>query len=278
MIEKMATEDEQIETKKNKEKVITPKFDFMECWKKEQKCFDDAIMIDNDGKEFKWPRIKPIAQIAYEQYFLEKVLDPDSGHYYPKRDNNGLPVKTPDNPRYVVNTIYRIKRADNSEYLYSKGNLISYDGLGDEVKFYVSMPEKYLLTNFIYEKDWDPKRKTIVKKCIGPGSSETVYTLEFNEANLKLLFDKRENDHIGWVVKEEQNATPKQVSPEPNINDTFKLFLKPFNVLYNADYISPELKAQYRQEAIDAGLLTVSPSTTVAETTTQTRVRTGAYS
>jgi hypothetical protein len=54
--------------------------------------------------------------------------------------------------------------------------------------------------------------------------------------------------------------------------------LKPFNVLYNAEYISPELKAQYRQEAIDAGILTVSPSTTDAETTsTQTRVRTGAY-
>jgi hypothetical protein len=268
--------DDLLETKKDK--IITPKFDFMEKWKLEQKCFDDAIMIDNDGKEFTWPRIKPTSQISYEQNFLDKVVDPDSGHYYPKRDKNGLPVKTPDNPRYVVNTIYRIKRKDNTEYLYSKGNLISYDGLGDEVKQYVSIPEKWLKTNFVYEKDWDPKRKTIVKKCVGPGASEDVYTLEFNEANLKSLFDKRENDYIGWIVKEEQNATPKQVSPEPNINDTFKLFLKPFNVLYNADYISPELKAQYRQEAIDAGLLTVSPSTTVAETTsTQTRVRTGAY-
>ena len=58
------------------------------------------------------------------------------------------------------------------------------------------MPEKWLKTNFEYQKDWDPKRKAIVKNCTGPGSSETVYTLEFNEANLKQLFDKRENDHI----------------------------------------------------------------------------------
>jgi hypothetical protein len=170
--------------------------------------------------------------------------------------------------------ILRIKRKDNTEFLYSKGNLISYDGLGDEVKHYVSMSEKWLKTDFVYEKDWDPKRKTIVNTCIGPGTSEDVYTLEFNEANLKQLFDKRENDYIGWIVKDEQTY-PKQVSPEPNINDTFKLFLKPFDFLYNGQYMTPEMKAQFRQEAIDSGLLTASPATTT--TATQTQVRTGAY-
>ena len=120
-------------------------------------------------KSLRGPEIKARSEASYEQNFLEKVLDPESGYYYPKRDKKGQPVKTPDNPRYVVNTIIRIKRADNSEYLYSKGNLISYDGLGDEVKHYVSIPEKWLKTNFVYEKDWDPKRKTIVKKCVGPG-------------------------------------------------------------------------------------------------------------
>ena len=203
----------------------------LEKWKLEEQCFEDAVMKDLKGKEFKWPRMKPVDQIAFEQNFLDKVLDPDSGHYYPKHDSEGKPVKTPDNPRHVINTIIRIKRADNSEYLYSKGNLISYDGLGDEVKIYVSMPEKWLKTNFEYVKDWDPKRKAIVKNCTGPGSSETVYTLEFNEANLKQLFDKRENDHIMWVVKEEQSGLAKQIAPEPNINDTYKLFLKPFEYL-----------------------------------------------
>ena len=52
------------------------------------------------------------------------------------------------------------------------------------------MPEKWLKTNFEYQKDWDPKRKAIVKNCTGPGSSETVYTLEFNEANLKICLIK----------------------------------------------------------------------------------------
>jgi hypothetical protein len=248
----------------------------LEKWKLEEQCFEDAVMKDVEGKEFKWPRNKPTEQITFERYFLDRVVDPESGHYYPKRDKDGLPVKTPpgENPRYVVNTIIRIKRADNSEYLYSKGNLISYDGLGDEIKHYVSMPEKWLKTNFDYVKDWDPKRKTVVKNCTGPGSSETVYTLEFNEDNLEQLFDKRENDYIQWIVKEEQNATPKHVSPEPNINDTFKRFLKPFTYLYNAEYMTPEMKAQFRQEAIDAGLLT-PPMTT---TTTTTQPPKGTYS
>lgn len=249
----------------------------LEKWKLEEQCFEDAVMKDVEGKEFKWPRNKPVDQIVFEKYFLDRVVDPDSGHYYPKRDKDGLPVKTPDNPRYVVNTIIRIKRVDNTEFLVSKGNLISYDGLGDEVKHFVSMPEKWLKTNFEYQKDWDPKRKMVVKNCTGPGSSETIYTLEFNEANLKSLFDKRENDHIQWIVKEEQNQTPKQVSPEPNINDTFKLFLKPFNVLYNAEYMTPEMKAQYRQEAIDAGLLT-TPTTAATTPTTTTAPPKGTYS
>ena len=248
----------------------------LEKWKLEEKCFEDAVMKDLKGKEFKWPRNKPTAQIAFEQNFLDKVLDPDTGYYYPKRDEEGKPVKTPDNPRHVINTIIRIKRADNTEYLYSKGNLISYDGLGDEVKIYVPMPEKWLKTNFEYQKDWDPKRKAIVKNCTGPGSSETVYTLEFNEANLKQLFDKRENDNVQWVVKEEQSGIAKQIAPEPNINDTFKLFLKPFEYLYNGQYISAEMRAQYRQEAIDAGLLTV-PNTTASTTTTTTPPK-GTYS
>ena len=251
----------------------------LECWKKEEECFENAVMKDLKGKEFKWPRMKPVVQIVFEQNFLDKVLDPDTGYYYPKRDEEGKPVKTPDNPRHIINTIIRIKRADNTEYLYSKGNLISYDGLGDEVKIYLSMPEKWLKTNFEYQKDWDPKRKAVVKNCIGPGSSETVYTLEFNEANLKSLFDKRENDYIQWVVKEEQSGVPKQVLPQPNINDTFKLFLKPFSYLFNAEYITPEMKHNYRQEAIDAGLLS-APNTTVTTqpTTTTTTPPKGTYS
>ena len=57
----------------------------LEKWKLEEKCFEEAVMKDLKGKEFKWPRNKPTEQIVFEQNFLDKVLDPDSGHYYPRR-------------------------------------------------------------------------------------------------------------------------------------------------------------------------------------------------
>jgi hypothetical protein len=265
------------QTETKKEKKVTPKVDLVPKWKLEEQCFEDAKMKDLDGKEFTWPRTKPGEQRKYEQYFLDKVVDPTSGHYYPKRDEDGRPVRTGENPKHTINTIIRIKRKDNTEYLYSKGNLISYDGLGDPVKMYVSMPEKWLKTNFGYEKDWNPKTKQVEKICTGPRTTEDVYTMEFNEANLKQLFDKRENDYIQWVVKEEQSQIPRQVLPEPNINDTFKLFLKPFEYLYNVQYMTPEMKAHHRQEAIDAGLLT-APTTGATTTTTTSAPPKGTYS
>lgn len=100
-----------------------------------------------------------------------------------------------------------------------------------------------------------------------------------NIKNLKSLFDRRINDDIDWVLKEEQSGTPKHIAREPNVNDTFKLFLKPFEYLYNASYLSPEIKAQYRQEAIDQGLLSAPAAAATAATATSTRAMpsTGTY-
>ena len=78
-------------------------------------------------------------------------------------------------------------------------------------------------------------------------------------------------------MKEEQSGTPRHVAREPNVNETFKLFLKPFSYLYNAVYISTEMKAQYRQEAIDAQIISPSTATTTA-TSTRAVPTTGTYS
>ena len=75
-----------------------------------------------------------------------------------------------------------------------------------------------------------------------------------------------------------RSGTPKQIAPEPNINDTFKLFLKPFEYLYNGQYISAEMRAQYRQEAKDAELLTVPNTTASTTATTTTTPPKGTYS
>jgi hypothetical protein len=134
--------------------------------------------------------------------------------------------------------------------------------------FVSTSPERWEKTNFNYTKGCNDKRKTIEKICTGPGKVDTIYTMPFNQENLKELFDKRESDNISWAVKDESTGVAKQVSGGSNINDTFKLFLKPFTFLFNAEYITPEMKAQYRQEAVDQGLLSAGPSGTVTVPTT----------
>ena len=139
------------------------------------------------------------------------MVDPDTGYYYPKRDEEGKPVKTtPDNvPKHTITTIIRLRRKDSTEYLLSKSYLLGHDAFGEPARRYVPWPEKCDKTHFNYEKAYDPKRKAIVKNCVGPGLVETIYTLPFNEENLKTLYDKRQDDSISWVVKDEQTGTGK---------------------------------------------------------------------
>lgn len=245
-----------------KEKKIKPKVDLMPKYALQRKPFDDAKIRDiRSGKWGTWPyNPRDVSERVWKEHFLDKVVD-DEGNFYPKRDEEGRPVKTtPDNiPKYEVTTIVRVKRKDNSEFLLSKGNFIGYDALGDKVIHFVTYPEVWEKTNFVYEKQWDDKKKMIVKNCMGPGGMEQVYTLEFNEKNLKQLFDKRQDDNINFVLKDEISSSTKAVAGV-NIQETYKLFLKPFSYLFNAEYMTPEMKAYYRQEAIDQGLLSPPPA------------------
>jgi hypothetical protein len=65
-------------------------------------------------------------------------------------------------------------------------------------------------------------------------------------------------------MRETKRAT--EVMKEPNIDDTLKLFQKPFHYLSNAEYISPQQRAQLRQIAIDEGI--IAPSTPLERTDT----------
>lgn len=249
------------------EEKVKPIVNLLPKYELEEACFKNALVRDvKTGKMYPWPKgLGSVEQASYEKYFLEKVLDSDTGKYFPKRDEDGKPVKTTDDnntPKHTIHTIIRLKTRDNEEFLLSKGHFTGYDALGDPVRKYIPWPEKWDKTHFKYDKVWNDKKKMLEKVCVGPGDVETIYTMPFNEANLKELFDKRESDNIMWIVKDGVTGTPKQVAPEPNINDTFKLFLKPFSYLYNAEYITPQMKAQYRQEAIDQGFL-AAPNTTI---------------
>jgi hypothetical protein len=89
---------------------------------------------------------------------------------------------------------------------------------------------------------------------VGPNSKVTVYDMPFTEKNLKTLFDKRIDDNISFVVKDSRMA--RDVRDATGIaSKTLELMTKPFDYLYNSDYISTTQKAELRQQAIEVGLL-----------------------
>ena len=82
----------------------------------------------------------------------------------------------------------------------------------------------------------------------------------FNEKNLKSLLDLRLSDsEISFAVKEEGSGKAVDVKRDVNIIKTIELFLKPCDYLFEARHISPQERAELRQQAVDQGW--IAPST-----------------
>ena len=71
---------------------------------------------------------------------------------------------------------------------------------------------------------------------------------------------------IFFAVKDESDGNAVEVKKDVNINKTVELFLKPFDYLFKGEYISPQQRAEFRQDAIDGGI--IAPSTPLADTDT----------
>jgi hypothetical protein len=63
----------------------------------------------------------------------------------------------------------------------------------------------------------------------GPSRSEEVYTLPFTKENLKELYDRRQNELINFVVKDEQTGKPFQVK-DVNSQKTFSCSKNHLNI------------------------------------------------
>ena len=77
-------------------------------------------------------------------------------------------------------------------------------------------------------------------------------------------------------VKDEAEDRAVSMFREPSIHDTLKLFLKPFNYIYKAEYLSKEQRLAIRQASIDAGL--IPPSTPLVDDTEPAPPKEGTYS
>ena len=88
--------------------------------------------------------------------------------------------------------------------------------------------------------------------------------------------DLRVSDtEISFAVKEEGSGRAVEVKRDVNINKTLDLFLKPFDYLFNTEYISPLQRAELRQASIDAGL--IAPSTPLDPQATSSPPPKGTY-
>jgi hypothetical protein len=106
----------------------------------------------------------------------------------------------------------------------------------------------------LLDTEYNDKTKQMEKVLQGPSGSEEIYTMPFNKENLKKLYDIRQNENLNFVVKDEQTGKPFQVK-DVNSLKTFELFQKPFEYLYNAEYLSPQVKAELRQQAVADGFI-----------------------
>ncbi len=231
--------------------------DIMPKWAKEEKCFKEVVLRDIKTKkmvEGGWPRQKSVEQRAYENW-LEKVINAETGEFHPERNNEGSPIKG-TGAKYIVTVITRTM--DNSgkrEYLSTKGRLVGFISSGIKVDRAIKELEVWTKQNFAYERSYNEKTGSFTVQTIGPSNQEQVYEITFSSENVLKLYEKVDNDDCQFVLKDLRTGEAKEVKWS-SVKDTLDLFMhKPFDYLWKADYMSPPVKMELRQEAIAQGLI-----------------------
>ena len=219
--------------------------------------------VKKDPSAVDWP-IPPRGDVTERSYkeWQKKCLNPKTNEYWLARDETtNQPIKGTE-PKYLIRSIYRVKTAEDLEHgkpseeiLLSKGSVVGHDSNGDEHGFPISFPELWLKNHYKFQTEYDPKEKAMVKQCQGVTRVEKVYELKFNKENLKSLVDKRISDKIQFVVKDEGAQRQINVEPDVNLPKTIERFLKPFDYLFSADYISQQQKADAHRRAVSEGLI-----------------------
>lgn len=201
-----------------------------------------------------WPREKSAKESAYE-IFLQDVLNPKTGEFYPQKDENGLVVKD-TGCTYYITDIYRTRKATGEEYLFTKGIAYAFNSLGDPINHSISKPELWTKVIF-YKTEYNDKTKQMEKVLQGPSGAEEIYTLPFTKENLKPLYDRRQNDLLNLVVKDEPTGKAIQVKDVTgNITKSYEIFRdNQFDYLFTAEYVPKEIKAEARMEAVSQGLI-----------------------
>jgi hypothetical protein len=250
-------------TRLPKRKVYTEFFDFCPGYKRQQAEYKKTIVTEVDPKSRKksqepmtWPYQKSTDESVYEGW-VERVTN-KKNQFNPQKDEDNRTI--PNTGAYrTIRSITRLKRADDSEWLLTKSDLIGFDSLGEEVRLHVSTScDKWTKPNFIYKKVWNQNTSQLDKQLKGPAGSETVYEVPFTKENLQELYNQRESDRtIQFICKEEQTGNSHMVRDVTgNTQKSYELFRdSDFDFLFKGDFIPPAIKEEMRQAALAEGLI-----------------------
>jgi hypothetical protein len=236
----------QTESNNNNKKMM--KVDFQPKFAKKKQYYLNEKM--RDGRN--WPIIPDPTELAYLNW-LADITDPTTDQYYESHDG--------ETARYKVHQIIRMKLNDGSEKLYSIGQLVGYNQFKDEKTHPCYSPETHDATRFKHETEMDQKTKKLKRVTTAISGVDIAYDLPFTKDNCDTLFAKRANEHIQLIVKQQMNNEAHSINTG-TLAQAYALFRdKPFDYLYDADYLTPEQKAEQRQKA---ELLTNSQQSTTA--------------
>ena len=191
---------------------------------------------------------KPL-ELLDDELFEAKVISPETKTYHQVSD---LPVEyrmLGENRKYPVRQvlqIYRIKRADGTEWLKSRGRLVGLDKAGNEVEHSFVDPEMFYkpVTRYEFRKN-DPKNENspLERVCVEAGINPhdnryTEYTLPFNEKSFQNLY-KRPTQSTSSVTlaiySEGASDRPRQITDPEHFSK------KPFDDLWQ-EAITPRYK------------------------------------
>lgn len=184
------------------------------------------------------------------------MINPKTGEYYPQKDEDNRSIKG-TGATYYITDIYRIRRGDGSEYLYTKGRVFAYNSLGDQVTHFISKPEIWTRTNFTFKTEFDSKTKQLEKVFQGISGTTLEYTTPFTKENLKSLYDRRQNENLGLAVKDEVTEKAFQVkNVTGNLTKSYELLRdQSFDYLFGGNHIPQEIKQELRAAAVADGLI-----------------------
>jgi hypothetical protein len=94
-------------------------------------------------------------------------------------------------------------------------------------------------------------------QTVGPFGTHDVYELPFTPENVLKLYEKVENDKCQFVLKDLKTGEATDLSEDwGTLKEKLDIFChKPFQYLFNADYLPALLKMQLRQKAVAQGFI-----------------------